>query len=108
MSAPELSAEERQVVERFEAAPAAEESLRERVARAIHAADEWDCSHDWPCENADLWRRYADAALAVLSGPSSDAERAVERVLALADFHTECCEYVKVRDLRAAVEGPSC
>jgi hypothetical protein len=102
MSAPELSAEERATVERFEAAPAAEESLRERVARALYIA-----SHV-PGGNSLSWNHWnglADAAIAVLSGPSSDAEQAVERVLALADFHAECCEYVKVRDLRAALAG---
>jgi hypothetical protein len=102
MSASELSAEELAVVERFDAAPAAEESLRERVARALYIA-----SHV-PGGNSLSWNHWnglADAAIAVLSGPGSDAERAVERVVALADFHAECCEFVAVGDLRRAVAG---
>jgi hypothetical protein len=46
----------------------AEESLRERVARAIHKADghAWACG--WPgCPSEALIHRFADAAIAVMS-----------------------------------------
>lgn len=66
----------------------APESIRERVARAIHDADGWDCSHEWPCPNADLWRRLADAALTVLRGPHPHAQ-ALQRVEAEADLTDE-------------------
>jgi hypothetical protein len=90
----------------IEAAPAAEESVRERVARAM-----WEAVRDstwWEGlsrGSQDRWRTAADAAIAVLRGPSSDAEQAVERVLALADEHAVCCGHVRIVRLRAAVRG---
>lgn len=73
MSAPELSAAEREIVARFEAAPEAEESLRERVARAIWVADEpvgsrfWTWNDATPATRHD-YRLLALAALDVLRG----------------------------------------
>jgi hypothetical protein len=92
----------------IEAAPAAEESLRERVAEALYETTEAAEYHEWPdAPGADQTFAYAlaDAAIDVLRGPSSDAEQAVERVLALADEHYACCHFIAVWDLRRAVAG---
>ena len=69
----ELSETEAATVARFDAAPDAEESLRERVAIAIHNADDmgggtlvrWE---DEITVNRDEYRALADAAIAVLRG----------------------------------------
>jgi ElaB/YqjD/DUF883 family membrane-anchored ribosome-binding protein len=116
MTALPLSAAEQARLDAIEAAPAAPESLRERLARAI-----WEAGHidtRW-CEIAEHWqnelRRLADAALDVLRGPSSDAEQAVERVLALAEkwdtdgdarySHNQIARSTAARAVREAVTG---
>lgn len=74
MSAPDLSPVEAATVARFDAAPDAEESLRERVARALFDAEnedlEWDdyaigVVHD---SAQDDYRALADAAIALIRG----------------------------------------
>jgi hypothetical protein len=104
----DFTAAEQDKLDAIEAAPAAAESLRERVARWL-----WESQPNprpW-LEVSDLtrdfWRTRADALIAVLSGPSSDAEQAVERVQALADRHEACCQFIAVWDLRLAVRGES-
>jgi len=103
----DFTAAEQERLDAIEAAPAAEESARERVARAIAEADGVDLDHylSHMLELPSDYLRNADAAIAVLSGPSSDAEQAVERVQALADEHAECCGGVTTDRLRAAVRG---
>jgi hypothetical protein len=102
----DFTAAEQDRLDAIEAAPAAAESAREVVAEAM-----WEAVRDdtpWNrlgARSQDRCRTAADAAIAVLSGPSSDAEQAVERVLALADEHAECCEFVAVGDLRRALAG---
>ncbi len=72
MTAPELSPAELAVVERFEAAEPAPESLRERVAEALYRYD--GGRQAWlralP-ELADDYRRMADAAIAAVRGEES-------------------------------------
>lgn len=71
MTAPELTPAERATVDRFEAAPDAPESLRERVAEAICCAGETE--HRWweihECIR-DGYRGLADAAIAVITEES--------------------------------------
>jgi len=108
MSAPELSPEERATVDRFEAAPEPPEILRERVAAALWEGQEWYYVCPWSEVGAQSRANFlhlTDAAIAVLSGPSSDADAALERVRALAEYHATCCEFVAVRDLRRALAG---
>ena len=89
MTAP-LSADQQARLDRIEAAPEAEEAIRERVAEAIYEADQaWEAEDDpdyhqpveWRYNHAhrDECRRRADAAIAVLRGPSV-ADEAVRRV----------------------------
>lgn len=64
-----LSATEQATLDRIEAAPAAEESLRERVARAIWEDDnaqefDWE---DYESEH-EQYRVMASAAIAVMRG----------------------------------------
>jgi hypothetical protein len=109
----DFTAAEQARLDAIEAAPAAPESLRERVARALFEAQHdpgcncggWETTKD--AEAHPYFRNQADAAIAVLSGPSSDADAAVERVLALADRHEECCGVVNIASLREAVRGES-
>jgi len=95
----DFTADEQAKLAAIEAAPAAAESLAHRVAEAIQEAERTSGA------DGDWYLRMADAAIAVLSGPSSDAEQAVERVQALADEHAECCGGVTTDRLRAAVRG---
>jgi len=74
------------------------------VAVAIAASDICPWEHLAEFTRGE-YRNNADAAIAVLSGPSSDADAALERVRALADYHAKCCEFVAVRDLRRALAG---
>jgi hypothetical protein len=97
MTAPPLSVAEQARLDAIEAAPAAAESLRTRLIAAIYAADDG--------MSGARWDRMADAAIGVLRGPSSDAEQAVERCLALADRHEKCCQFIAVWDLRVAITG---
>lgn len=63
----ELSPDEAATVARFDAAPDAEEALRERVARAIAESD----GDDWDEPPTD-WGDYyinADAAIAAICNP---------------------------------------
>jgi hypothetical protein len=101
----EFTAEQAATLARFEAAPAPE-SVRERVARAMHDAD-GTCFYGWgnDCPRAEKYHHLAEAALDVLRGPATEAEKAVERVLALADEHRDCCGYVTVGTLRLAIQG---
>lgn len=62
MSTPEVFPDERAILARFDAAPDAPESLRERVAAAI-------CPGIY-CESHDDCREDADAAIAVMRGDS--------------------------------------
>jgi hypothetical protein len=115
---------ERAKLEAIEAAPAAAEAVRERVARAL-----WDATYsgwDWDDDTAEAIREYfranADAAIAVLRGASSGAEQAVERVLAACDRldawlaaeivtdngFAEQLGGVVIDDIRAAIAGPPC
>lgn len=70
MTAPELSAEEAAVVQRFEDAEPAPEALQERVARAICESDDDGPWEEWPEHVQVVYRRYANAAIAVLRGES--------------------------------------
>jgi len=65
MRAPELSPEESATLARIEAAEPAPESLRERVAVAIH---DTELCGAWPCDYSERYRDFADAALAVIRG----------------------------------------
>ena len=69
MTAPELSPAERAVVERFEAACPARESLRERVAEAMWNADTIFVTFS-PDPEWERFKRLADAAIAVMRGKS--------------------------------------
>jgi hypothetical protein len=66
MSAPELSAEERATVERFEAAPDPDESRRMQVANAVAGTFRKSIANGYvsPTECVDA----ADAAIAVMRG----------------------------------------
>lgn len=71
MSTPPLTAVEQTQLDSFEAAAYAEESLRERIARAMAAVPRGG-RDDWPLlsdAGRDLYRRTADAALAVIRTP---------------------------------------
>ncbi|MGZ4621478.1 MAG: hypothetical protein ACXVGF_04680 [Blastococcus sp.] len=88
MTAP-LSADEQARLERIEAAPEAEEAIRERVARALYDEGAWCGVCDYEGYDAcrecrAAVRSYADAALAVLRGPSV-ADEALRRVEELAE-----------------------
>lgn len=61
-----LSAAEAAVVRMFDEAPDADESLRERVARAMSNEVAGNSDYDGPI--ADLYRQLADAAISVLRG----------------------------------------
>jgi hypothetical protein len=102
----DFTAAEQDKLDAIEAAPAEPESLRERLEDAL--AIELDSLGLTGEVSARACIYLADAAIAVLSGPSSDAEQAVERVRALADKHEECCSVVHVDILRATIAGPSC
>jgi len=67
MTAVEFSPQERATLERIEAAQPAPESLRERVAQAIHSTE---LCGAWPCDYSEQYREQADAALAVIKGES--------------------------------------
>jgi len=80
MTAVEFSPQERATLERIEAAQPAPESLRERVAEALYnsttqksdaeimaLAPTWDENTDYVHR---IFRRLADAALAVIRGES--------------------------------------
>jgi hypothetical protein len=51
-------------------------------------------------ERLERWEAAPDAP------ESFDATAALRRVLALADHHEECCGYVTVGSLRAAIKRP--
>ena len=104
MTAP-LSADEQARLQVIEWADPAPESIGERVAAAIHDADPhthaWNC--EWPCASkADAYRRAADAAIAVLRGPSV-ADEALRRVEELADYEEAFCEEQQAAEIRVAV-----
>lgn len=66
----------------IESAPDAEESAVERVARAIHEADDRGCGPWTACPAQDDYRGLAQAALAAMRGPESPV---VAAMLALAE-----------------------
>lgn len=67
--APELTPAEAATVAGFDAAPDAEESLRERVARAMWAAVMDDTSWEMlSASSHDRWRTASEAAIAVMRG----------------------------------------
>lgn len=78
MTAPNLSPTEAATVARFDAAPDAEESLRERVAKALYGVDitilggdvDWQRLQRVMPHMVATYRSYADAAIAVLRGES--------------------------------------
>jgi hypothetical protein len=63
-----LSQYEREQLARIEATPDAEESLRERVARAMFESEHDDCPCVWPLISARYFLNLADAAIAVMRG----------------------------------------
>jgi len=65
MTAVEFSPQERARLDAIEAAEPAPESLRERVAVAIH---DTELCGAWPCDYSERYRDFADAALAVIRG----------------------------------------
>ncbi len=121
MTAP-LSPAERARLDEFEARPVAEEACAERVARALCEAERWDfCGDDNCCEweSVDDYRRdqYRGLAVAAIDAmrpapdaPRTEAEAAVERVLALAEaFDADPVLMLSRRaaaHIRAAVTGP--
>src|SRR5690242_10968366 len=108
----DLTAEQAARLAEFEAAEPAPESIRERVAVAIAQTgyetiiDEDAWQYIFREDEREDFRTYADAALDVLRGPATEADKAIERVLALADRHEDCCGTVNVASLREAIEQP--
>ena len=103
----DFTAAEQNRLDAIEAAPAAAESLRDRVARALYIAAHAPGSNSLSWGH---WHRFADAAIAVLRGPSSDADQAVERVLALADEYDEAavlCERIAASNEKEYIKRES-
>lgn len=108
----DLTAEQAAKLAEFEAAEDAPESIRERVARAMWEADFPDDECGCPDYWIDIYHGRADAAIAVLRGPATEADKAVERVLELCDVADDQpdgydCEFISTKVIRAAIGGDS-
>lgn len=112
--AKDFTPDEAAKVAQIEAAPDAEESLRERVARAIWEADFNSLSDHgvtWENEaetNRKDYRNLADAAIAVMRGESFDAAAILRDVLdliAVAERHEPAHRYISTKRLRDAITG---
>jgi hypothetical protein len=115
----DFSAAEQDKLAAIEAAPAAAESWdRVRMSPDGHEIAVCRGPNIWRVTNGGIYRDrhvedWTPMQVAVLSGPSSDAEQAVERVLALADDLDDGSEWgtvehpgYEIRDrIRAAVAG---
>jgi hypothetical protein len=90
----DFTAAEQAKLAAIEAAPAAAESVRERVARAMCDAGAEDGRWSWSEMHESIrdgYRQLADAAIATMRGPGSYVEQAVERHDGIVREATDLC-----------------
>jgi hypothetical protein len=90
----DFTAAEQDKLAAIEAAPAAAESVRERVARAMCDAGAEDGRWSWSEMHESIrdgYRQLADAAIATMRGPGSYVEQAVERHDGIVREATDLC-----------------